>query len=77
MPRTEAGRRHVEWLVRAKVPTFAGELYRSNFNVSVEQIEDEAIATLRAALEQIMACDYRGNEPSEQRIARAALAVTP
>lgn len=31
------------------------------------------IDRLRAVLEQIVACDYRGNEPHEQRLAREAL----
>ncbi len=32
------------------------------------------VDTLTAALERIVSCDFRGNEPPEQAIARAALA---
>ena len=47
---TEAGKRHVDWLVRANIPTFSGELYRSNFQASVAGIEAEAVAAERARI---------------------------
>ena len=38
---------------------------------------DDEIHRLRKALREIVACDYRGNMPREQAIARKALDVPP
>jgi hypothetical protein len=48
-----------------------------------ERAEQRYLAALdemmryRDALKQIVACDYRGNEPREQQIAREALTPNP
>jgi hypothetical protein len=72
MPRTEAGiqleRDHFD------AADYCG-ITRPYLSDAIDAIEAEAVAPLRAALEQIVAMDYRGNEPNEQRIARAALAT--
>ena len=47
---TEAGKRHVDWLVGAKIPTYSGELYRSNFMAGVAAIEAEAVAARNAEI---------------------------
>lgn len=39
------------------------------------QVTEARVASLEIALREIVACDYRGNEPVEHRIARWALGL--
>jgi len=83
---TEAGRslftRHVDcvgvcevWSERDAINAIEAEA-RAGMQAWTHEMarqKNERIERLRAALKEIVALDYRGNEPTEQRIARVAL----